>query len=162
MQVGEGSRERETERDREREREDPKQALCWQQTAWHRARTHKPWDRDLSWSRTRNQLRHPSAPKVYLFLREGERECKLGRTSERETEDLKQALCWQQTAWCGAQTCKLWDHDLSWSQTLSQPTDPLRCPKNALFNKLTSFCVFLKYYQIYYDSLWFFYSLTLI
>ena len=38
---------------------------------------------------------------------------------ERETEDPKWALCWQQRAQCGARTHKLRKHDLSWTWTLN-------------------------------------------
>ena len=67
------------ERERERERapkwgrsrgkgtEDPKQALCWQQSAWPKARTHEPWDHVLSWSLTLNRLSHPGAPETTVL-----------------------------------------------------------------------------------------------
>ena len=35
---------------RERGRENPKQAPCYQCRAWRGARSHKSWDRDLSWN----------------------------------------------------------------------------------------------------------------
>ena len=65
---------------RERGTEELKWALCWQQQAQCWAQTHKLWDHDLSWCQMLNQLSHPGAPKVYLFLREG------GRERERERE----------------------------------------------------------------------------
>ena len=40
------------------------QALSCQPRAWRRARTHGPWDCDLSWSRMLNQLSHPGAPEI--------------------------------------------------------------------------------------------------
>ena len=73
-------RERETEteteceqgRDRERERERERiwsrlQALSCQHRAQSGARTHEPWDRDLSWSWTLNRLSHPGAPVMFIF-----------------------------------------------------------------------------------------------
>ena len=56
-------------------------------------------------------------------MREGQR--------GRGTEDPKWALCWQQGARCGAQTHKLWDHDLSRGQMpnrLSHPGAPKTSP----------------------------------
>ena len=43
---------------------------------------------------------------------------------ERETEDFRQALCWQLRVWFRAQTHELWDHDLSWSETLNWLSQP--------------------------------------
>ena len=70
--------------------------------------------------------------KVYLFLRERKKARAGEGQTERETQNLKQAtgsvLRCQHRAWCGAQTYKLWDHDLSWSRTpnrLSHPGAPL-------------------------------------
>ena len=67
---------------------------------------------------------------VYLFW--GEREHTRAWVGEgqreRETEDSKQALHWQQKAQCGTRTHEPWDHDLSWNQTLnrlSHPSAPL-------------------------------------
>ena len=57
-----------------------------------------------------------------LFLRE--RESTGEEERERETEDPKQALRWQQRAQCGVQTHELWDHDLSWSWMLNQLSHP--------------------------------------
>ena len=37
------------------------QALSCQHSPWWGALTHRPWDRDLSWSRTLNLLSHPGA-----------------------------------------------------------------------------------------------------
>ena len=42
------------------------QALSYQHRAQRRSRTHEPWDHDLSWSQTLNQLSHPGTP-VYEF-----------------------------------------------------------------------------------------------
>ena len=64
-------RQRETEHERGRGKERGRhrirsrlQALSHQPRAQHGARTHGPLDRDLSWSRTPNQLSHPGAPKL--------------------------------------------------------------------------------------------------
>ena len=59
---------------------------------------------------------------IDLFLRG--RQLKPGRGRERGREDLKLLLCWQQTAWCGAGTHKLWDHDLSLRWSLNQQSHP--------------------------------------
>ena len=53
---------------------------------------------------------------IYLREREG--------GAERETEDPKQALCWQQRAWCGTRTQELGDHELSQSQMLNWLSHP--------------------------------------
>ena len=50
---------------------------------------------------------------MFLSIFEREREHEQGRDRRRGTEDRKQALCWQQRAWCGARTHKPWYHDLS-------------------------------------------------
>ena len=42
-------------------------ALSCQRRAWRGARTHKPWDRDLSWSQMLNWLSHPGAPMHYCY-----------------------------------------------------------------------------------------------
>ena len=67
-------RQRETEhewgRGRERGRHKIRsrlQALRHQPRDWRGARTHKPWDHDLSWSRTFNRLSHPGAPPLPFF-----------------------------------------------------------------------------------------------
>ena len=59
-------RQRETEHEWGRSRERGRhrigsrlQALSHQPRAWRRARTHEPWDRDLSWIQTPDQLSHP-------------------------------------------------------------------------------------------------------
>ena len=65
----------------------------------------------------------PSPPKKCLFLTERETELDGGGTErERETQNPNrlQALNCQHRARCGAWTHELWDHDLSWSQTLNQ------------------------------------------
>ena len=60
-----------------------------------------------------------------FFLRERGKKHRWGRDRERGgTEDLKQALCWQQRTWCRAWTRKLWDHDLSRNPMLNCLTDP--------------------------------------
>ena len=43
------------------------QAPSCQHRARCGARTHEPWDRDLSWSRTLNRRSHPGAPIFYNF-----------------------------------------------------------------------------------------------
>ena len=63
VRAGEGQRERGGHRIWSR-----LQALSCQHRAWHRAQTHEPWDHDLSWSWTLNQLSHPGTPyTVYYF-----------------------------------------------------------------------------------------------
>ena len=121
-------RERETETEWRRGRERGRhrtwsglQTLCCQHRAWRRARTHEPWDHDLSQSRMLNPLSHPGAPdftfylklslntpahndlfiyflflkffNVSLFLRERDTEFKQDRSRDREkeTQNLKQA-----------------------------------------------------------------------
>ena len=66
----------------------------------------------------------------YLFLREREREKVEEGQRGQGTEDLKQALCWQQRAQCQARTHKPWDHDLSWSQTLNWLSPPEKLIKD--------------------------------
>ena len=61
VQVGEGQRARGTHRFRSK-----LQALSCQHRAWRGARIHEPWDHDLSWRWTLNQLRHPGAPRSYF------------------------------------------------------------------------------------------------
>ena len=56
-----------TERNRDTESEAGCKALSCQQRARCRAWTHKPWDHDLSWSWTFNQLSHPGAP-TFAYL----------------------------------------------------------------------------------------------
>ena len=112
---------------RERETQNPKQApgSSCQHRARHGARSHKPWDHDLSWSQTLNRLSHPGASPKTLFTKslfiyfEVEKEW-MGGQRERGTEDPTWALCWRQRAWCGAKTHKSWDRDLSWSRMLNQ------------------------------------------
>ena len=43
------------------------QALSCQHRDWRGARTHEPWDHDLSRSRTLNWLSHPGAPKIFWY-----------------------------------------------------------------------------------------------
>ena len=62
-----------------------------------------------------------------LFIFERESESKQGRGRERGRHRIwsrLQAPSCQHRAWCGAQTHKLWDHDLSWSRTLNQLSHP--------------------------------------
>ena len=53
----------------ERRTEDLKQGPHWQQQAGCGAWTHEPWDHDLSWSWTFNQLSHPGAPLLNSILK---------------------------------------------------------------------------------------------
>ena len=68
---------------------------------------------------------------LYLFLREKETEHEWERSRERGRHRIwrrLQALSCQHRAWCRAWTHKLWDHDLSRSQThhrLSHPGAPM-------------------------------------
>ena len=68
-------RETENEQGRNRERGRHRirsrlQALSCQHRAWHGARTHEPWDHDLSQSRMLNQLSHPGAPRQGILNRD--------------------------------------------------------------------------------------------
>ena len=72
---------------------------------------------------------------VYFWEREREYAkctCTSGGGAEREgNKGSKGAPRWQQRAWCRTRTDKPWDHDLSWSQTLTcltnwAPTEPPR------------------------------------
>ena len=61
----ERQRQREWERGRERGRHKIRsrpQALSCHHRTWCGARTHKPWDHDLSWSQPLNRLRHSGFP----------------------------------------------------------------------------------------------------
>ena len=62
--VGEGQRER------ERERENPKQAPICQHRARGGARTHEPWDHDLSWNQESDAqpTEPPRRPFFFLFF----------------------------------------------------------------------------------------------
>ena len=67
-------KQRETEHERGRGRERGRhrtrsrlQALSCQPRAWHGARTHGPWDRDLSWSQMLNRLSHPGALSSHIL-----------------------------------------------------------------------------------------------
>ena len=57
----------------ERKRENPKQAPCCQQKAQHGARTHEPWDHDLSWNQESmlNWLSHPVPPSYFSTSESG-------------------------------------------------------------------------------------------
>ena len=93
--------ERETEHGQGRERERGRhrirsrlQAVSCQHRAQLRARTHKPWDHDLSQSRTLNWLSHPGAPflillSVYSFLRVGG-----GTEKEGDTDSKAGSRLW--------------------------------------------------------------------
>ena len=60
-----------------------------------------------------------------MFIYFWEREKRAGEGQrERETEDPKQALCWQQWARCQAWTHEPWDHALSRSQMFNQLSHP--------------------------------------
>ena len=72
--------ERETERERGRGRGIQRhriwsrlQALSCQHRARHGARTHGPWDHNLSQSQTLNQPSHPGTP-IYFFERQKDRD----------------------------------------------------------------------------------------
>ena len=133
-------REKQHEWGRGRERGRPSigsrfQAPSRQPRARCRAWTHKPWDHDLSWSQMLNQLSHPGAPgihllkkKVYLFiLRESEHAHKWGRGREKGIHRIwsrLQAPSCQHRAQCKAWAHEPWDHDLSWSRTLNQLSQP--------------------------------------
>ena len=139
-------RERECKQGRSRERERGRhriQSRLQALNCWHRARrgaqTHKPWDHDLSRSRTLNRLSHTGAPAasffflmfIYFWEREKyrERACKQRRSRERERGRHRigsrlQALSCQHRARHGAQTHKRWDHDLSWSRKLNWLSPP--------------------------------------
>ena len=60
---------------------------------------------------------------IYLFW-ERKRTSRRGAQRDRETEDPKQALCWQQRARLGVWTHELWDYDLSQNQMLNQLSHP--------------------------------------
>ena len=49
------------------------QALSYQHRARYRARTHEPWDHDLSRSQMLNQLSHPNAPDTWFLNRQHSR-----------------------------------------------------------------------------------------
>ena len=92
----ETERELGTGRERGRHRRRSRlQALGWQHRAWRGARTHKPWDHDLSQSWTPNRLSHPGAPKfffnVVLFLRERETDRVWAGVGQRERETESEA-----------------------------------------------------------------------
>ena len=74
----------------------------------------------------------------FFFLRErgGERESKRAweGQKEREGENPKQASCYQRTAWCGAHSYQLWDHDLSRHLIDRATRVPPKCPFHWLFH----------------------------
>ena len=57
------------ERQRQRETQDPKQTLHWQWGTDSGARTHEPWDHDLSRSQTSSQLSHSGTPGFLHHIR---------------------------------------------------------------------------------------------
>ena len=97
--------EHEHGRGRERERHriwSRLQALRCLHRVRHRAQTHKPWDHDLSWSRTLNWLSHPGAPmqqdilnfffqRLFIFGTERDRTWAWEGQREEEPQNLKQA-----------------------------------------------------------------------
>ena len=98
------------------------QALSCQHRVQRGARTHRPRDHDLSWSRMLNRPSHPGAR--LLILRETEKARMGDGQKERERENPKQAPHCQCRARQGAQTHELWDHDLRQSWTLNQLSHP--------------------------------------
>ena len=88
---------------------------------------------------------------VYLFLRQRETEHEQGRSRERGRHRIGnrlQALSCQHRAWRGARTHGPWDHDLSWSRTLNQPSHPgapriCRVSRSGSFNTLREMAYFL-------------------
>ena len=70
----------------ERERENPKQVLSCQHRAGLRARSHEPWDHDLSQSQMFNRLSHPGTPRSEGWKKEQKNE----RTKERKNERTKE------------------------------------------------------------------------
>ena len=64
---------------------------------------------------------------MFIFERQRERECKRGRGRQRGRPRIwsrLQAPSCHRRAWRRTRTHKLWDHDLSWSQTLNQLSHP--------------------------------------
>ena len=130
------------EEQRERETQNLKQAL----SCWHRAQrgacTHKLWDHDLSWSPSLNQLSHPGAPQIFLFLndlkkiflmfifeRERDRMWVWEVQWERETQNLKHTPGSELSAQSLMQgsnprTARSWPE----LKSDAQPTEPPRCP----------------------------------
>ena len=108
------------------------QALSCQHRARCRARTHGPWDNDLSRSRTLNRLSHPGSPvKTFLSLRSEERrvgkECVRAKGRHIIWSRL-QALSCQHRAQRGAPTLVPQGHDQSQSpmfNRLSHPGAPI-------------------------------------
>ena len=99
-------RQRETEHEWERVRERGRhriwnrlQVLSCQHRARHGAPTHKPWDRDLTWSWMLNQLSHPGTPRewesfffsTFIYLWDRERQSMNGRGAEREGDTESEA-----------------------------------------------------------------------
>ena len=74
------------------------QAPSCQHRAWLRARTHKPWDHDLSWGQMPNRLSHPGAPgyvyfKSLFILRERASMHVEERGRERVRERIPSRIC---------------------------------------------------------------------
>ena len=125
-------RQRETEHEQGRGRERGRhrigsrlQALSHQPRARRGARTHRPRDRDLSWSRTLNRLSQPGAPKC-LFILERESASQGGAEGRKKTQNLKQTPGSELSAQSlmQAQTHELQDQDLSQSRMLNQLSHP--------------------------------------
>ena len=76
---------------------------------------------------------------VYLFLRERERDLFLRERGRHRIQSKLQGLSCQHRARCRARIHEPWVHDLSWSQTLNQPSHP-----GAPFRTNTCFIVICK------------------
>ena len=104
-------RQRETEHERGRVRERGRhriwnrlQALSGQHRARRGARTHRPWDHDLSRSWLLNRLSHPGTPMFIYFLREKVRVCVCaGNRKETGSEAgstlTAESLMWGSNSW---------------------------------------------------------------
>ena len=94
--VWERERQTECEQGRGRERgrhriQSRLQPLSCQHRARRRAWTHEPWDHDLSWSQTLNQLSHPGAPKSDYFNKRKEQMFTMPRLGSLPSQ---YAHCW--------------------------------------------------------------------
>ena len=91
---------------------------------------------------------------VYLFLREKVWLCASQRGAERGgTDDLKQALCWQQRARCGTRIHKPWDHDLSQSWMLNWLCHP-GAPHVPILETAKMFCEVVVPFYIPVSGVW--------
>ena len=105
-------------------------------------------------------LKHFNNFLMFIFERKIEWKCTCMWVGEgqrdRETEDLKWAPRWQQTAWYGAQTHEPRDHDLSQSRMINWPSHP-GTPVSNIFNSWRDAqlyeTVFLKGFHPYPDSI---------